>query len=627
MGLLNNGLTPTDAEVSVSGMDAQKQLEAAIKAINSGEARLENRIVGAGDESSGSWQTVLVGKDGTVFNDVIAKDLGNGQVKLKTSAPVSYGDNSYIGITTSVNPNTGFLDPLTEQNQLYLGKTPTSGGSLWTNFRDTVESAGVIAGNYFLPGSSLLTSQLVSEGAKEQLSDPTLRLANAVAGTTGGYQGNTANYGKIGESLGGTPTDPNTVGGVTGPDNIDVGGGYNTATNAAGESLFNTAGAASSPASNFLTNTATKLGIKAGVNTLFGKNTGTNMATSSSSNTDFGNLLSGLLGGVGGLMQGSTNTEAMKQYANAITQAGNQAQAQAAFRPVGMTTSFGTSNFQVDPTTGQITQAGYTLSPQLQAAQEGVLGGLRQNLTDAQTQAALGRSYLAQNPQQVASNWLSQQQALLAPSRDTAWARLNQGNYNQGTTGLKVAQGGNLQAANPYASALANAQAQQDAALAAQAQQQGQNAVTFGQGLLSSAYQPVNAGLTTAGAIEQLGQNPYALSTGLGQLSSAAGARTGALGLNAASQAAQAMKQANTYNPYASILSGLGTSSTAGNVLGGLLGNTSLGSSVGNWLGSLGGSNYDWSSIIPDSTFSGLSPTDINSMVGGEDMTQLLGLG
>jgi hypothetical protein len=319
-----------------------------------------------------------------------------------------------------------------------------------------------------------------------------------------------------------------------------------------------------------------------------------------------GGLLTGLLGTTGGLMQGSTNTGAMKQYANAITQAGNQAQAQAAFRPVGMTTSFGTSNFTIDPTTGQITNAGYSLSPQLQAAQEGVLGGLRQNLTDAQTQAALGRSYLAQNPQDVASKWLSQQQALLAPSRDTAWARLNQGNYNQGTMGLKVAQGGNLQAANPYASALANSQAQQDLQLASQAQEQGRNAVTFGQGLLSKAYDPFLSGLTTSKAIEALGQNPYALSTDLANTASTAGYRTGTLGLNAANAAAKAMMGANTFNPWAESLINLGGSQMGSNVLGGLLGKTGLGSSLTGLLGGLGGSSAvagvlpDWAAGITD---------------------------
>ena len=351
-------------------------------------------------------------------------------------------------------------------------------------------------------------------------------------------------------------------------------------------------------------NTATSLLKALFGGSLVGKSNMADTATAVSSN-NVGNTLAGLLGGAGGLMQGASNTAALKGYAGAITQAGQQAQAQSAFRPVGVTTNFGTSNFQVDPTTGQITSAGYSLSPQMQGVQNALMGQTGQSAQDASTVSALGRSYLAQNPQEVAQNWLSKQQALLAPSREQAWAQLNQGNYNQGTTGLKTAQGGSLQAANPYASALANAQAQQDAALAAQAQQQGQQGITFGQGLLSSAYNPVQQGLTTAGALESLGQQPLGLSTQLANLASQAGSRTGAIGVNAATQAGGLMAKANQDNPYASILSGIGTSSTAGNVLGGLFGNTglgnALGSSLGSWLGGLG---------------SNLSMDQLNSLLG-----------
>jgi hypothetical protein len=267
-------------------------------------------------------------------------------------------------------------------------------------------------------------------------------------------------------------------------------------------------------------------------------------------------LIQGGLGLAGGLLSGSQATDALNTAAQQQQALANKTLQIGQFKPVGVTTNFGTSNFQVDPTTGQITQAGYTLSPQLQATQEGVLGGLRQNLTDAQTQAALGRSYLAQNPQDVAANWLSQQQALLAPAREQAWAKLNQGNYNQGTTGLKVAQGGNLQAANPYASALANAQAQQDLTLASQAQQQGQNAVTFGQGLLSSAYAPLQAGLNTASGLEQLGQMPFGLSTNLANLSSTAGARQASNYATAMGGGIQNQLAANSYSPWATALQG-----------------------------------------------------------------------
>jgi hypothetical protein len=72
----------------------------------------------------------------------------------------------------------------------------------WVDIRDTAEAAAVVAGNYYLPGSSLLTSQLVTEGAQEQLNSDVGKLANLAAGASGGYQGNLSNYGKIGEAAG-----------------------------------------------------------------------------------------------------------------------------------------------------------------------------------------------------------------------------------------------------------------------------------------------------------------------------------------------------------------------------------------------------------------------------------------
>jgi hypothetical protein len=68
--------------------------------------------------------------------------------------------------------------------------------------RDPLVAAAVIGGNYVLPGSSLITSQLVNDGAQEILNSDTGRLANLAAGATGGYQGNLSNYGKIGEAAG-----------------------------------------------------------------------------------------------------------------------------------------------------------------------------------------------------------------------------------------------------------------------------------------------------------------------------------------------------------------------------------------------------------------------------------------
>jgi hypothetical protein len=106
----------------------------------------------------------------------------------------------------------------------------------YMDVRDPLEAAAVIAGNYFLPGSSLVTKELVSEGAQDILNTSGGQKLTLAAGATGGAQGNTSNYGEIGKAVGVTP-DPNAVGGVTGPDNIDVGGGWSPADGATAAEL------------------------------------------------------------------------------------------------------------------------------------------------------------------------------------------------------------------------------------------------------------------------------------------------------------------------------------------------------------------------------------------------------
>jgi hypothetical protein len=285
-----------------------------------------------------------------------------------------------------------------------------------------------------------------------------------------------------------------------------------------------------------------------------------------------GQVNSGLLSAAGSLLQNRSNV------------AGNTTAAQATqFRPVGITNTFGTSQFAVDPTTGQITSAGYTLSPQLQAAQNTLMGNQAQNLTDLATIQNLGRGYLAQTPQQAAQQYIQNQQALLAPGREQAWANLANQDYNRGTMGLKVAQGGGLQAANPYAAALANAQAQQDLQLAARAQQAGQEQTLFGQGLLSSAYKPFATGLETAAGVEKLGQSPFGLSTDLATKAALAGGN-----------AAPYLKAAGQTNTLAQLLGGASTNP----LLSSLFNIPNLNQAASSWMAA----NPD---ITPMSTFGG----------------------
>lgn len=57
--------------------------------------------------------------------------------------------------------------------------------SFWTEIRDGVESVAVVAGNYFVPGSSLLTSHLASKGSKKQLDSDIGQVAQIVSSVYG----------------------------------------------------------------------------------------------------------------------------------------------------------------------------------------------------------------------------------------------------------------------------------------------------------------------------------------------------------------------------------------------------------------------------------------------------------
>jgi hypothetical protein len=215
-----------------------------------------------------------------------------------------------------------------------------------------------------------------------------------------------------------------------------------------------------------------------------------------------------LLGNLGASAIGSlgTNYAANQAAGNAASSAQTAAQ-MAQFRPVGVTTRFGKSGFQYDPTTGQLTGAGYQVAPDVAAARESLMGLAGTGLGQAQAVQAfqpnvntaaqglfnLGQGYVAQTPQAQAQQYLTQQQQLLAPGREQALANLTNQQQQQGRLGL--ATGGTmsgytagapgLQATNPQMAAYYNAQAQQDAQLAAQAQIAGQQQATFGQGLMT----------------------------------------------------------------------------------------------------------------------------------------------
>lgn len=280
----------------------------------------------------------------------------------------------------------------------------------------------------------------------------------------------------------------------------------------------------------------------------------------------------GLLGTIGGIIGGNKAKKAAAAQAAELRAAGQAAFESSRFRPVGITSAFGTSNFSVDPTTGALTGAGYQLTPEMQAMQQGLLGqagGVGMELTEqglqgAQSLFGLGQQYLAQSPQEAAQQYMAQQQALLQPSRQQAQAGLTQNLFNTGRGGVAVAQGGMMGAANPEQQALLNAQAMQDMQLAAQAQQAGMDQTRFGAGLFGygsevakAGYSPMQTALSGATGIENLGQDALKLGIGLGETASGINTRAAQLRLGTAAPAAQAQFSANSYSPWAAALGGL----------------------------------------------------------------------
>jgi hypothetical protein len=300
----------------------------------------------------------------------------------------------------------------------------------------------------------------------------------------------------------------------------------------------------------------------------------------------------------GGLLTNQANVEAARISAQAMRDAAATAAEAQKFRPVGVTTRFGASQFGFDPTTGQLTSAGYQLTPELKAMQDRIMALSGQGLTEAEQAAGryapltagaqglfgLGQQYLAQSPEQVAADYMARQQNLLAPSRERQFAQLQnqlfntgRGGLSVGATGMRPSGAGGLGAASPEMEAYYNALAQQDAQLAAQATQAGQQQVQFGAGLLGSganllgsytqgltgAYSPFSTGVGVGSSLESLGQAPLDIGAQLGGRSAQAGANVGQTLLQGGLLGARTTQAASGVSPFGTALTGLANSPEA----------------------------------------------------------------
>lgn len=291
-------------------------------------------------------------------------------------------------------------------------------------------------------------------------------------------------------------------------------------------------------------------------------------------------LLSGGMNILGGYLQGQAAGDAADRAANAQIEAARIAADAAKFKPVGVTTRFGKSQFTKDAQ-GNVVSAGYNVTPDIKAMQDSLIGsapGMLSQFTGsqaatapmgdaAQRMMALGNQYLAADPQAQAKLFYDQQQAIMATERARQEAGTLTDEFNRGTYGLATGGTGMMGAANPRMEAMYNAQRQQDLQAAYDATKGGQQYAQFGSGMvgaggdmLKSMYgtqvaslDPWKAAMGGAQYIEGLGQNALDLSINMGKVASPA--ESGRLIAQGMTNAANIQQGAAT-SPWGDILMG-----------------------------------------------------------------------
>jgi hypothetical protein len=213
----------------------------------------------------------------------------------------------------------------------------------------------------------------------------------------------------------------------------------------------------------------------------------------------------------------------------------------AAFRPVGMTSRFGTGAFDITDVGGvpRVTGASYTVAPELKAIQDQIMaltGGAVTTAEEAQMAAQplgmaaqrlfnLGGQYISESPDAARQRIYSQLQEARLPSQLQEEQRLASGAFGRGRAGLNIGGIG-----QPELYSLARAREAQRAQDIVSAEQQAQQQVQFGSGLFGLGSQrlgeqyaiptqslgPLQSYLGTIGSIEELGQQPFKLGLQVG---------------------------------------------------------------------------------------------------------------
>jgi hypothetical protein len=259
----------------------------------------------------------------------------------------------------------------------------------------------------------------------------------------------------------------------------------------------------------------------------------------------------------GSYLSGKSAEKAANTSAAAQREAARIAAEEQRFRPVGITTRFGTSQFGFGPE-DRLESAGYTASPEIQALQERLarlygtsLGQAEMAPEISQGLFGLGQQYLAQTPQQARNQYLKEQYAMLDPIRQQEEQRLASSVFGRGRAGLNIGAQG-----QPELAALANARRTQDLQLAAQAEQAAQQRIGFGTGLFGTGFDlqtkalaPFQQQFGVSQLLEQAALQPLDIGAQLGGKTATAGANVGQSLLTGGLGAAQTQLQGSLVGP------------------------------------------------------------------------------
>jgi len=201
---------------------------------------------------------------------------------------------------------------------------------------------------------------------------------------------------------------------------------------------------------------------------------------------------------IGSSMAGRSAERAARTSAAAQLEAANRAASASAFRPVGISTRFGTSQFQTGTDqygTPIVTGASYTASPELRALQDRIAALYGQSLGEAEgarefgmpLQAAsqrlfgLGAGYLAESPEAARQRAFNILQDVRRPEQMREESRLAATAFGRGRAGVNIGGAG-----QPELFALARAREEQRARDVLEAENLAQRQIQFGTGLFGT---------------------------------------------------------------------------------------------------------------------------------------------